>query len=69
MIVVAARGGRRGHPMIFPASLAAFVESAACDSGLNALPREHAARVKLVECASPGVSRDVDTPADYRALD
>jgi len=64
-IVIAARAGRRGHPLVFAAALAAFVESAACDGGLHALPHAHADRVTLVECSSPGVTRDVDTPADW----
>lgn len=67
-ILTASRDGRRGHPLIFPASLADFVRSPACDAGLNRLPRAHPDRVQLVACASPGVTRDLDTPADYRAL-
>ena len=68
-IVVAARAGRRGHPMIFPAALAGVVRSGVCDRGLNALPRAHADRVVCVECPSPGVTRDIDTPAEYRGLE
>ena len=67
-IIVASRAGRRGHPLIFPASLADFVQSAACDSGLNALPRAFAARTRAVECHSPGVTTDVDTLGDYERL-
>lgn len=63
-VVIAARGGRRGHPIVFPAADAAFVESAACDSGLHALPRAFSNRVALVECASEGVERDIDRPDD-----
>ena len=68
-IIIATRAGKRGHPIVFPAGLAAFVESSACDAGLNALPRQHANRIVHVECASAGVSRDIDTPQDYEALD
>ncbi len=67
-IVIATHGDRRGHPLIFPASLEPFVQSDACDSGLNALPRTHADRVITVSCGSPGVIRDIDTPADYDKL-
>jgi len=63
-IVLAARAGRRGHPMIFPCSLTGFVESSDCNEGLNLLSQVHARRVRLVECLSPGVLRDIDTPAD-----
>ncbi len=65
-IIVAAYRGRRGHPLIFPATLADFVYSNACAAGLNALPRAHPARVKLVECGSASVVDDVDTPADLQ---
>ncbi len=67
-IVIATHGERRGHPMIFPASLEPFVRSDACDGGLNALPRTHADRVTTVPCGSPGVVRDIDTPDDYKKL-
>jgi len=67
-IVVATRGGRRGHPLVFPAALAVFVQSAACAGGLNAVVRERADRVTPVELTSPGVTRDVDTAEDYRGL-
>lgn len=63
-IVIATHGGRRGHPLIFPARDAGFVESAACVGGLSALPRAFPQRVLTVECASDGVVSDVDTPAD-----
>ena len=65
-IVIACREAKRGHPLIFPASDIPFVESTACDHGLNALPRTRTDRVRLVECASPGITRDIDTPDDYR---
>ncbi len=67
-IVIATHGERRGHPLIFPASLESFVRSDACDGGLNALPRTHADRVVTVPCGSPGVIRDIDTPDDYEKL-
>ena len=67
-VIVATRADRRGHPLIFPAPLAAFAHSPACDNGLNALPRQHADRVCHVPCHSPAVTRDVDTPQDYDGL-
>ncbi len=63
-IIIASRNGRRGHPIIFPASLAAAVQSRACDNGLNALPRDHADLVCEIPCRSPGVLTDVDSPDD-----
>jgi molybdenum cofactor cytidylyltransferase len=67
-IIVATRANRRGHPIIFPASLAPIVESSACDQGLNALGRQLPEHIACVECDSDGICRDVDTPTDYRSL-
>lgn len=63
-IVIATHRGIRGHPILFPAVDVAFVASAHCNGGLSALPRAMPERVRYVECASDGVLRDVDTPAD-----
>jgi molybdenum cofactor cytidylyltransferase len=67
-IVIASRTSHRGHPIIFPAALVPFVQSTACDTGLNALPRAFPERVLAIECSSPAVARDVDTPEDYGRL-
>lgn len=63
-IIAASHGGRRGHPIIFPAELISFVMSSACDGGLNALTRAYADRVKLVDLPTDAVLRDVDEPGD-----
>lgn len=67
-IVIGTWQGRRGHPIVFPAALAPFVMSAACDSGLRELPRRHPDRVLAVECGSEAAVRNVNTPSDYRDL-
>ena len=67
-IVIAAHGDRRGHPMIFPASLADAVSSSECDGGLNLLARNRPQLVREVACASPGTVANVNTPADYQQL-
>jgi molybdenum cofactor cytidylyltransferase len=67
-IVVATHAGRRGHPLIFPAALAGFVLSSACDAGLNVLPRLHQSYVRQVERPTMGVTRDIDTIGDLGAL-
>ncbi|MCK4658447.1 MAG: nucleotidyltransferase family protein [Phycisphaerae bacterium] len=66
-IVIAAHGGTRGHPMVFPASLAGEVERIG-DGGLKVLIEHHADSVRLVECDSSGVIEDLDTPEDYNRL-
>jgi molybdenum cofactor cytidylyltransferase len=67
-IIVATHAGRRGHPLIFPAALAQFVLSSACDAGLNMLPRLHQSYVREVERPTMGVTRDIDTIGDLDAL-
>ncbi len=63
-LVVASHGGRRGHPLIFPAALCATVEGPDCDGGLRALLGRHARDLVEVACESDGVLHDVDTRAD-----
>jgi molybdenum cofactor cytidylyltransferase len=67
-IVIAAHAGRRGHPLIFPASLAGAVRSAECDAGLNRLARDRPHLVREVPCDSPGTTANVNTPADYGSI-
>ena len=67
-IIVATFAARRGHPVIFPASLAEVVRSAECDGGLNHLVRNRAGNVGEVACESLGTVANVNTPADYERL-
>lgn len=67
-IIIATYHNRRGHPLIFPISLAAAVQSSECDTGLNQLARNRPALVHTVECDSPGAIANVNTPTDYRRL-
>lgn len=64
-IVVASHAGKRGHPVIVPDGLAAAVHSAECHPGLNQLARNRPHLVRLVECTSPGVLVNINTPEDY----
>lgn len=66
MIVIARHAQKPGHPMIFPASFQAAVESAACDRGLNSLRITHAHSVRYVDRPAEGVRHDIDTPSDLR---
>jgi molybdenum cofactor cytidylyltransferase len=62
-IVVPAFVGRRGHPTLFPWSLAERVDRLSAHEGLNALLP--GARVREVPWSDESILRDVDTPADY----
>jgi molybdenum cofactor cytidylyltransferase len=63
-LVIASRNGKRGHPILFPAALASVVLSGQCDAGLNQLAKSRPQDVKLVDCKSPGVTANVNTPQD-----
>jgi len=64
-IVVAAHDGKRGHPLIFPASLIPFVMSSACDNGLRELAQAHSDLMLYVECPGSAVLRNINTQSDY----
>lgn len=55
--------GRRGHPALFPWSLAPEVAGLGEDEGLNALLARH--ELQRVDTADDAISADVDTPEDY----
>lgn len=65
-IVVAACGGRRGHPVIFPISLAPDLDR--LTGGLKEMIDANSTCVAIIETNDPGVLRDVDTLADYERL-
>ncbi len=65
-IWAASAAGRRGHPVLFPWSLAREVERLAADEGPNALLARHA--VRTIEAPPRAVLEDLDTPEDYERL-
>ena len=64
-ILRATHAGMHGHPVLFKREV--FAELRAADSavGAKAVVRANAARLLDVEVDDPGVTIDVDTPADY----
>ena len=73
-ICVAARGGKRGHPVLWGRQFFAEIESLSGDTGAQALMARHAAQIAEVEAADDAPFTDIDTPealAAYvgRALD
>lgn len=68
VILRATHGGIHGHPVLFKREV--FDELRATDSaaGARAVVRADPARVLDVEVDDPGVTIDVDTPADYERL-
>jgi molybdenum cofactor cytidylyltransferase len=58
---------QRGHPVLWPARHLPAIAALAGDAGARALLAAHAAEVRTVPVADPGVVRDVDTPAALAA--
>ena len=58
-------GGRRGHPLLFPARYRAAVLQEYDDTGLRGLLRAHPDHVRELEVDSDTVLRDMDYPEDY----
>lgn len=65
-ILIPEVSGKRGHPVLFPWSLAAEARQLPEGEGLNALAARHSPR--LVPCEDATILEDLDTPADYRRL-
>jgi molybdenum cofactor cytidylyltransferase len=58
-------GGRGGHPIALPWSLATEIPRLAPGAGVNALVRAHPEKVIALEVDDPGATADLDTPEDY----
>lgn len=58
-------GGRRGHPVLLPASILREITNR---STLRDLLASQASRVLCIEVDDPGILLDLDTPDDYRRI-
>ena len=67
-IVVPIHQGRRGHPTIFPWTLASQLEQIPPDQGLNWLLRNGETQIEEVECDEPSVLWDIDTPEEFARI-
>ena len=65
-IIVPVSGSRRGHPVLFPWSLAAAVPQLASSEGVNALLARMA--VRELQVAPEAIPADINTPEDYARL-
>lgn len=64
--LVAAHGGRRGHPVLFPWAAAEGIRRIPSGEGIHQFVRRHGAR--CIEAGPAAVAADLNTPADYEAL-
>jgi molybdenum cofactor cytidylyltransferase len=67
-IVRVTHSGRHGHPVLFKRELFDELRLADPSVGAKAVVRADPARVLDVDVDDPGVTLDVDTPADYERL-
>lgn len=56
--------GQRGHPVGFSQAFGAELAALTGDGGAKSLIQVYRERVRLVDCADPGVLRDIDAPED-----
>ncbi|MGW0767106.1 nucleotidyltransferase family protein [Streptomyces sp. NPDC002676] len=69
-LVSAAYDGVRGHPVLFGAAhWPGIAATATGDRGARAYLQEHAASIRLVECADVAEPYDIDTEADLSHLE
>jgi len=64
-LVLPLHDGRRGHPVLFSADLAAELMEAPAADGARAVVRAHAADRVEIAVDDPGVIADIDSPEAY----
>jgi molybdenum cofactor cytidylyltransferase len=65
-IVIPTFSGKRGHPVLIETKYKQEIEHLNQDKGLKELMEKFSDDVLEVECRTPEVLRDIDTPADYK---
>jgi len=65
-ILIATHKNRKGHPILIPACYIDEIISIPPEKGLRELMRKHPDKVKLIPLPDPWITRDMDTPEDYR---
>ena len=65
-ICVPTFAGQRGNPVLWPRRHFAGIRALRGDAGARSLLAAHASEVCYVPVSDPGVTRDVDTPEDWR---
>lgn len=65
-IVVPAFAGRRGHPLLFPATFREEILTRYDDVGLRGLLHAHEDALDVLELDDDSILQDIDYPEDYR---
>lgn len=65
-IIIPTFNGRRGHPSLIATKYIAEIEKLDHERGLRSLFIRFEEDIYIVECNTPEILRDIDTPEDYR---
>jgi molybdenum cofactor cytidylyltransferase len=68
-VVIPTCRGRRGHPVLFSASLFGELLAAPLDQGARYVVQRHPDMVQTVEVDDEGILWDLDRPEDYEAFE
>jgi molybdenum cofactor cytidylyltransferase len=60
--------GRRGHPVLFKATLAADFLALPPDASARDVVHRYTGSTRYVDVNDPGILRDIDEPSDYESL-
>ena len=58
--------GQRGHPPLIDARYISEILAAPASVGLRSILARHSEDARNIECADPGILRDLDAPEEYR---
>ncbi len=64
-IIIPSFGGKRGHPVIFPAEVFADLRAVPPGRGADWAVEQNASRLLEISVEDPGILRDIDTPEEY----
>ncbi|HLA99941.1 MAG TPA: nucleotidyltransferase family protein [Bacteroidota bacterium] len=67
-IILPVCGGRRGHPVLFPASMFQELKDAPVDTGARAVVRAHAPDILEVRTDDRGILINIDTEEEYERI-
>lgn len=65
-IILPRFGGRKGHPVFFPAEIFDDLKESPPDKGAKYAVQKNAERIVVVDVDDPGILKDIDTPEEYQ---
>jgi molybdenum cofactor cytidylyltransferase len=65
-IIIPIFAGKRGHPILIDTKYISEIENLDPDQGLRSLISHNQTDILEIECDTPEILRDIDTPEDYQ---